>query len=337
MQKHYKNVKQLNDFCAKGLELGDIITDNGTITYMGKSKESNFEKIELSGCMIIPSFKNYDCDVRGLSSNEIENLILENINAGVTDLIVITNDFLLTKLILEKYHLNYKIALRVEYAKEISEINKEKTLIYLEPAMDEENELEEASDFAGKNKLKVFIKMFDNLELIGELNSKTKKLPINYIEDFGLLDRGGYISGAICSDKEDYNILNQYDFEIVVRPMCDLRKGNGFANIIQIQNAGIPLSIGTGADMHIDIFQVLRTLYLGTRGLLCDEDAVSENDVFSIAQRNIIKENEIASFIIIKDRFKNIEELLNCANKQDIVLTISNGKIIKSEDKKNDN
>ena len=335
MQKHYKNVKKLKNFYTNEFEVGDIIVDNGTIAYMGKNKESEHEKIDLSEHIVIPSFKNYHCDARGLPSSEIENLIYENVKAGVTDIIVVTDSFLFTKFVLEKYNLNYKLAITLQDAKELSDLDKEKILVYVDPALDEESELDEASDFAGKNELKVFINMFDNLELVGELNSKTKKLPINYIEEFGLLDRGGYISGAICSDKEDYNLINQYDFEIIVRPMRDLRKGNGFANIIQIQNAGLPVSVGTHDDMHIDMFQIARTLLLGTRGLLCDECAINENEVLSVICTKELEEKTKANFIVLDTKFDEeniIQNIINSANKEDIMLTIANGEIIKRED-----
>lgn len=336
MQKHFKNVKTITNLGANVACKNYLIIDNGIITYFGKKPNDVAVTAEdLSEKIVIPTFKNNHCHLMGLSSQEIEEVILSNIKAGVGEIIVVTDNYLFTKLLLEKYGLDYKIALRVEDAKGLEEIDCEKILIYVDPCVYEENELDEASDFAGKNNLKVFINMFDNLQRIGELNSFAGKLPINFVEEFGLLDRGGYLSGAICCDKEDFRLLSEYDFEIVVRPIRDLRKGNGFANILQIQNAGLSCSLGTMDERHIDMFQNTRALMLGTRGLLCDEEIITSKEAFALATVGEIEEDKQASFILLKDKFKEenkFEEVFNLANDSDIEEVVLCEKNIKSEE-----
>ncbi len=336
MQKHFKNVKTITNLGANVACENYLVVDNGIIAYFGKKPNDVAVMAEdLSEKIVIPTFKNNHCHLIGLSSSEIEKVILSNVKAGVGEIIVVTDNYLFTKLLLEKYGIDYKIALRVEDAREVENIDKDKLLVYVEPCFDEEDELDEASDFAGKNSLKVFINMFDNLQKTGELNSSTGKLPIHYIEDFGLLDRGGYISGAICCDKEDFNILNQYDFEIVVRPVRDLKKGNGLANIVQIQNAGMSCSIGTMDDCFVDMFQNVRVLTFGTRGLLCDEDAISLDEVFALATSSKIEEKEKGNFFVLNDNFdeENFENVISLASARDIEKVIINGENIKSEEK----
>lgn len=335
MQKRFKNVKTITSFDANVACENYLIIDNGIIAYFGKNpNEPDAIAEDLSGKLIIPTFKNNHCHLIGLSSSEIEKVILSNINAGVSEIIAVTDNYLFTKLLLEKYGLDYKIALRVDCAKAIENLDCEKALIYVDPCQDEEFELDEASDFAGKNNLKVFINLFDNLQKTGELNSTTGKLPIHYVEEFGLLDRGGYISGAICCDKEDFRLISQYDFEIVIRPIRDLKKGNGLANIIQIQNAGLSCSLGSMDEKNVDFFQETRALLLGTRGLLCDEDAISEDEAFSYAISSQIEEGQKAKFLVLDSNFEDCSfgDFLSIACARDIEKNIIYGKNIKSEE-----
>jgi len=334
MQKHFKNVKTITNLGANVACENYLIIDNGIIAYFGKKPNDVVAPIEdLSEKIVIPAFKNNHCHLIGLSSSEIEKVILSNIKTGVGEIVVVTDNYLFTKLLLEKYGLDYKIALRVEDIKDVEDIDKEHMLVYVDPCLDEENELDEASDFAGKNGLKVFINMFDNLQKTGELNSSTGKLPIHYIEEFGLLDRGGYISGAICCDKEDFNIINQYDFEIVLRPVRDLKKGLGLANIVQIENAGIACSLGTMDERCVDMFQNIRALTFGTRGLLCDENAFSLEEAFNLAISNEIKEKEKGNILILNNfDEEDFEDVLSLASARDIEKVFINGKNIKSEE-----
>ena len=335
MQKRFKNVKQPLSFGATMVSSNYLIVDNGIITYFGKKPNEDCSVAEdFCGKIIIPTFKNNHCHLMGLSSSEMEKVILSNIKAGVGEIIVVTDNYLYAKLLLEKYGLDYKIALKVDDAEEVEEIDKEKLLIYVDPCVDEESELDKASDFAGKNNLKVFINLFDNLQKTGELNSSTGKLPIRYVEEFGLLDRGGYISGAICCDKEDYRLISEYDFEIVIRPIRDLNKGNGLANIIQIQNAGLTCSLGSMDMREVDFFQNVRALTYGTKGLLCDEEATSLEEVFALATSGKVEEGQKANFLVLKEDLceENLEKIISLASARDIEMTIINGKNTKSEE-----
>lgn len=330
MQKHFKNVKLLKNLELSDWQAGDIITDNGVITYAGKEKTSGVQDvIDLNDSTTIPSFKNYYLNLLNLSSEEIEERIFANVKAGVTDFIVVTDNFLLCKFLFEQYNLKGKIALLPQFEFDSINFDKDKILVYVDPFIMEEKELDLASEIAGEKGYKVLIRLFDNLEATGELNSMAKMLPINYIESFGLLDRGGYISGAICSDKEDYRLLESYGFEIVTRPIADLRKGNGFSNIIQIKNANLNLSVGSDDEKHIDMFSCARAMLLGTKGMLSDKEVISEQEILDIvSSSNGICENSSADFIVLDGKFNSVEDIVNTANACNIKMVVSGGKII---------
>ncbi len=328
MQKHFKNVKLLKNLELSDWQAGDIITDNGVIAYAGKEKTSDFQDvIDLRDSIIIPSFKNYYLNLLNLSSSEIEERIFANIKSGITDFIVVTDNYLLCKYLFESYNLKGKIALPPDF--DFESVTGENVLIFVDPITMEENMLDDASDIAAKKGYKVLIKLFDNLDETGELNTATKQLPINYVENFGLLDRGGYISGAICSDKEDYRLLNDYNFEIITRPIADLRKGNGFANLVQIENAGLQIHVGSDDEKYVDIFSYARALLLGTKGMLCDSECIDESKVLRILTKsNTVEENADADFIALDGKFNSVEEIVNTANACNIKMVVSGGKII---------
>lgn len=338
MQKHYKNVKLLKTLDATGFLMGDIIVTDGKISYVGESISMQCdEEYDLQGKIVMPSFKNLSCDLRGLSSSEAEKVIMSNIASGVTEIIAITDDLILCKYLFNKLSLTWKVA--YPYSEALpNEEDLDKVLLFADPVVDEENVLDEISDFSAKNGCQVFVDLFGNLRETGELNSSTGQLPINYIENFGLLDRGGYLSGAICSDKEDYRLLGEYNFKVVTRPVSDLRKGNGFANIVQIQNAGLDLAFGSGDDKEVDFFQIGRSVLLGTRGLLCDGEVLDEREVLSVMSRTeALEEGQDADFIVVDNTFETIEDVVNHASKRDIEMTIAKGKIIYNREVKDAN
>jgi len=316
MQKLFKNVKQLKNIDSNEWKQSDIVADFDEIC-------ANFAVDEFDGFVVIPSFKNHFLNLLNLSSSQIEERIFANIKAGVTDFIVLTDNFLVCKYLFEKFHLDGKIALMPDFDFDSIDYSSDKILVYVDPYTMEENVLDEASDIAAKKGYKVVIRLFDNLEQTGILNSNTGQLPISYIESFGLLDRGGYISGAICSDKEDYRILSGYEFSIITRPIADLRKGNGFANIVQICNAELGLSVGSDDEEDMNMFSYMRTLMLGTRGLLCNENALTEEEAFKILANSNDK-----SFIVLDKQFNSVKDIVNKANNDKILMVVSNGKVI---------
>ena len=328
MLKRYKNASILTQLNENSFLNGDIVTDGDHITYIGPSKNGSEEIIDLKGFSVIPSFKNGELNLLGLEKNEIENKIFDNVKSGVTDITAIATDFEFCKNVFEKLNLEYKIAMPFEDIKKCK-CDSNHMLVYVDPLKEEEPVLDEISDFSAKNNLKVMIKLFDNLQETGILNSAKKMLPISYIESFGLLDRGGTLLGAIWSDKEDYAVLNNYDFDVTIRPIRDLRKGNGFANITQIQNAGLNINVGSGDEKSDDFFREARALLLGTRGILTDENATTEKQIFELlACEKELSENGKANFIILDKKFDSIDDVLNYADKKDVLMTIANGKII---------
>lgn len=336
MQKRFKNVKILkNDY--SGFENCELEIKDGFAVISKCKKASCYEENFEKSVFILPSFKNYDLDLRNLNPQEAEKRILQNVSVGVTDFIVISDDLISMRFILKRLGVNWKIALPSNFDIEALEnIEKDRFLLYCEPAVDEEDVLEKISDFAGKNNLNVYIKLFEDLQKTGELNSKTSTLPINYVESLGLLDRGGYLSGAICSDKEDYMLLNQYDFSVVIRPIADLRKGKGLSNVVQIANADLKVDVGSADENKFMPFQNMRTMLLGMKGMLTDENAITEKETLKLLTNDNLS-FDLKDFVVIEGNFDSVESLVNEANETDILLNVCDRKIIYDREVENDN
>ena len=87
MQKHYKNAKLLLRFDQIEPITGDVVVDDGKITYVGKPLEESRGKIvDLNGKIIMPAFMNAFCDASGLDKCDLEKIIEKNINSGVSKL-----------------------------------------------------------------------------------------------------------------------------------------------------------------------------------------------------------------------------------------------------------
>jgi len=336
MLKRYKNASILLRFNENSFIDGDIVTDGNHISYIGPSQNGKEEIVDLKGFLIVPSFKNGGINLLDLGKKEIEERIFDSVKSGVTDIVAISSEYEFCKEIFEKLGIDYKIALPFENIKRYK--SDPHMLVYVDPLKEEENVLDEISDYAAKNSLKLVIKLFDNLEETGKLNSTKKMLPINYVESFGLLDRGGTILGSIWSDKEDYALLNSYDFDVTIRPVNDLKNGNGFSNVTQIKNGGLDIKVGSGEEKNTDFFREARAILLGTRGMLTDKDAITEGEVLeTIACGQGLKEGGKANFVVLDKKFANVEDILNYADKRDVFMTIANGKTIYRRGEKNDN
>ena len=107
MLKRYKNASVLKCFNENFVLNGDIVTDGDHICCIDKNQGGVETSIDLTGKTIIPSFKNYCCNLFGLNEREIEKKIDENIKSGVTDIVVLSDKFDFCKNLLEKKHLDY--------------------------------------------------------------------------------------------------------------------------------------------------------------------------------------------------------------------------------------
>jgi len=217
----------------------------------------------------------------GLTQEELADIyrkfIYEGIRAGTSEMNILALDSFVLSKIYKEFGLHGEIIIRAKDLKENSEVKN----IFIDPYFDSDNEINATLKEIAKGAT-CYIRLFDDLEKTGELNSEYKMLPIEYVEKAGLLDRKFCIIGGMCADKEDFSIISSYGGKMVICPhdQCDL--GKGFINVIAMQNSGLEIELAS--PIHNNISDEAHLLSVITKGLLNDPDIITIDDCYDMTR-----------------------------------------------------
>lgn len=318
MTKLFRNA-EIVDLKNGDIFKADILVENGKIAKIEKGIMFDGEVIDLENNYVLPSFvnafmnsieagkENYFEDVDGEKKENLKQFFLmKNLLAGA----VYVNDVCVTKVpVLE--HLEEK----------------------------SENELSSLSMKIAKTGEKLFVKLGQDLHSLGSIDKQYGKSAPLVLEDFGFLDRGATIVGANCLEKDDLEVLGQYDCNFIILPSEDGKVGRRQTNIISLLKRGQEVCVGSGNSAEIDFFGFMRQLIFSMRSLFESENALSESDVLKIATNgaalgfeNKIKVGENATFSVICSRESLYDNVLKTLvwerSKNDVVMSVKNGEVL---------
>ncbi len=315
----FKNGKILN-FEKNCLEVGDILVENRIIRQIGKVDKRVDKVVDLDFNVVTPAFAN--CFFRSVEA--FKNSYL-NREYSVKEERLIGN-YMNEKNILSGalYSLDFSFNTPFEFIENLHE--------------KEEDELE---NFVLKIRSKPFIKVGQTLEEMGELNAKSKKMPSEFLEDFGFLDKNAVIVGGNLFEKDELEILSSYGANFVLLPNDDCRSGRRFPNINTLKKFDIKFGLGSGDYAEIDFFSFMRQILSYNSFVMENTSLLSPKEVFEIATFSgaevlgydaEIKVGNFANFIVLNsknilndDVFKGIVFELG---KQDVLMTVKEGKIL---------
>lgn len=325
MQVIFKNA-QLFDIETGWLDYADILTDDDKIAKVGKvgSLSANCEVVDLHGDIVMPNFVNAFCSSKRAFEmdygefdqsdvklcKDIENLMtIKNLLAGA-----ICND--------------------------VSANEKE----YLLENVDhlEENELSFISEKVAKDKLRLFVKAGQDLDELGMVDKLYKKPMVQVLEDFGFLDRKPIFVGGNCLEKDDLELLSNYDCDFCLTVGEDGKNGRRPTNLLSLKSFDFNVGLGSGYSFEIDFFAFMRQILMSQRGLFEGKNCISEKEVLSMAcnagakmlfgEENPIKEGKKANFMVIKNAKSLYDDIFKTLvwekSKRDVVMTVLNGKIL---------
>ena len=301
----------------------DILVNNGIIEKIGNLSAEKVDKIvDLKDNIITPAFAN--CFYRSL--NAVKNSYFDENRAFSRQEREIIKKYMKEKNILSGALYFYDFSFQTPFSL-IDKLSEK-----------EENELEE---FSLNLKNKTFIKVGQTLEEMGEINAKSRKMPSEFLEDFGFLDKKAVIVGGNLFEKDELEIFSSYDTSFILLPNDDARSGRRFANINSLEKFEIPFGIGSGDYAEIDFFSFMRQLLSFNSFVMENSTLLSPKQVFEIATTKgaeilgfdaKVKEGNFANFIVLNrqnilndDIFKGIVFELS---KQDVVMTVKEGKIL---------
>lgn len=211
--------------------------------------------------------------------------------------------------------------------------------------------------FARKHNIPVGIHLSETLTEVGDCTTKNKnQTPPQYLETLGFFDR----PNALCAhcvhmDKDDLQILADYDASIATNPSSNIKLASGIPPIYAILNKGINVCIGTdgvASNNSLDMFKEMFLTACLPKANLYMPDVVTAKQVLKMATINgakalginagEIKVGKLADIIVVDINsphmhpFGDIASMLvYSAKSSDVCLTMVNGKVLYENGKYN--
>ena len=211
--------------------------------------------------------------------------------------------------------------------------------------------------FAKQNNLPVSIHLAETLKEVGDCTVEQNGLtPAQYLEELGFFDREATCYHCVHMDKDDLNILSNYNVNVVTCPSSNIKLASGIAPIHAMNNLDINVAIGTDGPASNDSLDMFKEMFLVaclSKVTIHDPTAVDVKKVISMATKNgakalgydnigEIKVGNKADLILVdtskphwQPKVNMLSHLVYSAKSSDVYLTMINGNILFENDKIN--
>ena len=221
------------------------------------------------------------------------------------------------------------------------------------------NYLRKVSYFASKYNLPVhmhYCETVNEVQIIGKIYKKNMAdalIDTNLTNNKLILAHGIYL----CDDELDK--LNKYDISIVHNPVSNLVLGSGICDVKKLLDKGINVCLGTdgaGSSFNINMFYHMAYVDLLQKGIYRNANIMDSYDVLKMATINGAKAMGMDNFIGSIEIGKKadiimldlsdiniyptnnlISQVVHNTSKENIVMTMVNGKILASNGKLTNN
>lgn len=212
-----------------------------------------------------------------------------------------------------------------------------------------EDYVKKCVQFAKDNNILVHMHYCENSKEVEDIKKSYNKMPIEVlVNDFKNVPV--LLAHAVKMSKEDIEKIKNMDISISHCPVSNLKLGCGIANIAEMLEQGVNVSLGTdgqGSGCNLDMFETMKLTALLQKGYKEKADILNSYEVLKMAtingakalgMQNIIgsiEEGKQADLIIVNmDRVKVIPEndiisqVVYNTNGEDVETTIVSGKIL---------
>ncbi len=210
--------------------------------------------------------------------------------------------------------------------------------------------------FAKEYDVPLGIHLAETLKEVGDCTLEHNGLtPAGYLESLGFLDRPCLCAHCVHMDKDDLQILADYDASVVTCPSSNIKLASGIAPIYAMQNKGINIAIGTdgvASNNSLDMFKEMFLVATLSKVSISDPSVVSALDVLKMATINganamglncgEIKKGKCADIILVglnephmQPTSNIVSSLVYSAKGSDVYLTMVGGKILYHDGKYN--
>ena len=272
----------------------DILIEDKKISEIGSNLIINANKvINGKGCYALSG--NCNCFFDG-GLEDCDKLLCQ----GVTTVFDFSNDNLVTRKLVQ---LGLKVFTAVgdftganvideSYldleVKRVIELGVVAPIIYLaNPNIEDESQYSEAIKYAKKNNYLISTSVSEYLEDVGEIDNQYGMSPIALLESYGFLDYKNLLIDCVFVDKDDVNILNNYDTSTICTcPTKNLINGSGIAPIYSFHRNKINMVIGGNISNIFNELELVKNLQCGN---LNEKNILSIHDVKPYINENAHK------------------------------------------------
>ena len=212
-----------------------------------------------------------------------------------------------------------------------------------------EEDMETFVTFAKNNNLPVSTHLSETLKEVGECINLRKQTPPQYLESMGFFDRNATLYHCVHMDKDDTQILQSYNVNIVTCPSSNLKLASGFAPIYSFLQKGLNVAIGTDGPASNDSIDMFKEMFLVAtlqKAYLGESEAITVCQVLDMATINgakalgydklgKIEEGYLADIILVDvnglhhmPKNNLISNLVYSAKSSDVYFTMVNGNIL---------
>lgn len=212
-----------------------------------------------------------------------------------------------------------------------------------------EEDMEIYITFAKKHSLPMSTHLSETLKEVGDCIEQRKQTPPQYLESMGFFDRKATLHHCVHMDKDDIEILQNYNVSVVTCPSSNLKLASGFAPVYSFLQKGINVAIGTDGPASNDSLDMFKEMFLVAtlqKAYLGESDVITVNEVLDMATINgakalgfnnigKIEEGYSADLILIDvnglhhmPKNNLISNLVYSAKSSDVYLTMVNGNIL---------
>ncbi|MBF0226804.1 MAG: amidohydrolase [Desulfobacterales bacterium] len=117
--------------------------------------------------------------------------------------------------------------------------------------------LKKANEIALENNVPLILHLSETKTEVNEIKNKYNKLPIDHLENLGLL--GGHLIADHCVhlNNDEMDKLAKYDVKVIYNPESNMKLASGMAPIKELKSKGITVGIGTdgcASNNNLDLF-----------------------------------------------------------------------------------
>lgn len=213
----------------------------------------------------------------------------------------------------------------------------------------DESQFNELNKYAIKHNILKSTHISETLKEVGEIANKYGMSPIETLESFGFFDSPSLLAHCVHIDKDDIEIMKNYDISIATCPSSNLILGSGIAPLYSFVKNKINVSIGTdgaGSNNNLNMF---KEMYLADNlqaGVLNEFSAITTIDALKMAtvrgamalgydDLGRIEEGYLADLIMIDTSKPNMRplnnvfsNLVNACESSNVILTMVDGKVL---------